>query len=244
VVVPSQYLKDVFSRRGLPASVIANAVDDSRFQFRLRKPLRPMFLCTRSFEPYYRVDLVVRAFTEVRREFAGARLLLVGGGSLEAAIRRLVEELGIRDSVEFIGTVQNDVIHQQYERADIFINASVVDNMPVSILEAFASGCVVVSSAPGGIAYLVKDGHTGLLSPTEDFQQLAQNAMRLLRNPEMASRMAEAALGESVSYRWSAIRNQWITLYEALAAGQSIQGTANLIKENPWQESPNVFTQQ
>jgi len=58
--------------------------------------------------------------------------------------------------------VDRDEIGKYYDRADIFINASRLDNMPVSILEAFASGTPVVSTAPEGMRYLVEHGRTGL----------------------------------------------------------------------------------
>ena len=73
------------------------------------------------------------------------------------------------------------------------LNVSWLDNMPISILEAFACGTPVVSTAPESMRYLVENGRTGLLSGTRDAHVLAGNAIRLLQNPELAARLAQQA---------------------------------------------------
>jgi glycosyltransferase involved in cell wall biosynthesis len=215
LVVPSGYLVDVFREFGLEAFVVPNIVDLDQFRYHERRPVRPLLVCTRGFEPYYRVDLVVRAFGLIKREYPGAHLWLVGKGSLEPEIRRLVRSLQLED-IEFVGPVTRDKIGSFYDRADFFINASNLDNMPVSILEAFASGTPVVSTAPDGIRYLVEHGRTGLLCEPEDWRALATNVVRLLQEPDLASRLARSAYEESRRYRWDVVRTQWLNVYRSL----------------------------
>jgi len=215
LVVPSGYLVEVFREFGLAAQVVANIVDLTQFTFRQRKPLRPHLVCTRGFHPYYRVDLVVRAFAEVQREFPVARLDLVGQGPLERQIRSLVSELSLCN-VNFSGVASRQEIGSVYDAADIFINASSLDNMPVSILEAFASGTPVVSTAPEGMRFLVEHERTGLLSEPGDASALAQNVIRLLRDPAEASQIALNAYEQSRLYHWTAVRDQWLEIYRSL----------------------------
>jgi len=92
-----------------------------------------------NFETCYGIDLVVRAFAEVKETFGDARLFLLGKGTQEDSICPLVTELGVRD-VESAGSIKRDKIGGFYAGADILVNASWVDNMPVSILESFARG--------------------------------------------------------------------------------------------------------
>ena len=87
IVVPSGYLVDVFARFGLQARAIANIVDTERFQFRERRPLRPVFLSNRNFEPLYNVACILRAFALIQRHFPEARLMVVGDGSPEPGSR-------------------------------------------------------------------------------------------------------------------------------------------------------------
>jgi glycosyltransferase involved in cell wall biosynthesis len=215
LVVPSWYLVDVFAEFGLKAEVVPNIVDLSQFCFRTRTPLRPHLVCTRGFHPYYRVDLVLQAFAEVQKVFPHARLDLAGGGPLERQIRDLVHQLKL-SGVRFLGVVSRAEIGRIYDEADIFVNASSLDNMPVSILEAFASGTPVVSTAPEGMRYLVEHDRTGLLSPSGDAAPLAENILRLLRDEELSSRLAANAYEESSRYRWTAVRERWLAAYRTL----------------------------
>ncbi|MGD1077521.1 MAG: glycosyltransferase [Candidatus Sulfotelmatobacter sp.] len=218
LVVPSGYLVDVFKEFGLKAEVVPNMVDLSQFGFRARIPLRPYLVCTRGFHPYYRVDLVVQAFAQVQKVFPEARLDLAGGGPLERQIRDLVHQLKL-SGVRFLGVVSRAEIGRIYDEADIFVNASSLDNMPVSVLEAFASGTPVVSTAPEGMRYLVDHERTGLLSPPGAAAPLAENILRLLRNGELSSRLAASAYEESSRYRWTAVRERWLAVYRKLISG-------------------------
>jgi glycosyltransferase involved in cell wall biosynthesis len=223
LVVPSGYLVDVFGEFGLSAQAIPNIVEVLQFSFRARRPLRPHLVCTRGFHPYYCVDVVVRAFSEVQRTFPDARLDLVGGGPLEAEVRDLVRNMKLT-GVDFKGVVAHHEIGRFYDEADIFINASRLDNMPVSVLEAFASGMPVVSTQPEGISYLVDHGRTGLLSPTGDAAALARNVIRILEDSELAERLVENARQELQRYSWPVVREQWLKAYRALASGEMKEG--------------------
>ena len=215
IVVPSGYLLDVFREFGLPAAIVPNIVDLSQFRDRERTPLRPHLVCTRGFSTYYSVDVVVRAFAEVKKEYPEARLDLVGNGPLEGDVRKLVADLHLT-GVNFTGVVSHREIGKFYNQADIFINASWLDNMPVSVIEAFAAGTPVVTTSPEGMPYLVQHECTGLLSPVGDEKALAANVIRLLRDPALAARLRENAHRESQKYTWEAVRGQWLNAYRGL----------------------------
>jgi L-malate glycosyltransferase len=219
IVVPSGYLVDVFREFGLPAVVVPNLVDLSQFRYRERLPLRPRLVCTRGFSPYYSVDVVVRAFAEVKKEYPEAQLDLVGGGPLEADIRKLVVDLNLT-GVNFTGVASRQEIGKYYDQADIFINASWLDNMPVSVIEAFASGTPVVTTSPESMPYLVQHERTGLLSPVGDEKALAGNVIRLLRDPALARSLSQNAHHESQNYTWEAVRGQWLSTYRGLMANR------------------------
>jgi L-malate glycosyltransferase len=216
IIVPSGYLVDVFQEFGLKAAVVPNLVDLSQFRYRERNPLRPHLVCTRGFSPYYCVDVVVRAFAEVKKVFPDAVLDLVGGGPLESEVRKLVADLQL-DGVNFVGAASRQEIGQYYDRADIFINASRLDNMPASVIEAFAAGTPVVTTSPESMPYLVKHECTGLLSAVGDEKALAANVVRLLRGPQLAARLAQNAFRESREYSWEAVREKWLTVYREMA---------------------------
>jgi glycosyltransferase involved in cell wall biosynthesis len=88
--------------------------------------------------------------------------------------------------------------------------------MPVSILEAFASGTPVISTAPEGMRYLVENGRTGLLSEVGDHAALAANVIRVLRDPEVAHHLSTNARDEVRLYQWNTVREQWLRVYREL----------------------------
>lgn len=214
-VVPSRFLREVFARFGIHAEVIPNIVDLDRFAFRQRMPLRPRVLCTRNFEPLYNVGCVLRTFAVVQARYPDATLTLVGSGSQEAALRRLAAELQLRN-VTFAGAVSPATIWGYYAEADIYVQTPDIDNMPTSVLEAFASGCAVVSTGAGGVPAILTDGVHGLLVPCGDYLAAAERVHRLLDNPDLSRQLTIQARESCERYRWSAVRELWLSLYHSM----------------------------
>lgn len=212
IVVPSRYLVSVFRKFGLNARPIFNLVDSHRFKFRERRPLRPVFLSNRSFEWHYGVDNVLKAFSLIQKHYPEARLIVAGDGPDRLALKRLANDLELRNT-EFIGRVGQDRIVDVYDEADVFLNCSSVDNQPLSILEAFNCGLPVITSDPGAIPDMVVHEQTGLLVPKGDYRELAANAVRLLSDPELAERLIKNARAESQKYTWDEVREEWLLCY-------------------------------
>ena len=213
IVVPSEYLRDVFARHGHEARVIPNVVDLSRFVYRERRPLQPRLLSTRNLEPHYRIDVVVQAFARLKPLVPEATLTIAGYGSEELRLRRLVADCKVAD-VRFVGKVDPAAIPRLYDEADIYLNASVVDNQPVSILEAFAAGLPVISTGAGDIPAMVRHEQTGLLVPQFDPEAIAQAVIDTLDQPERAVAFAKRAHDTIGRYTWPAVRDAWAEVYQ------------------------------
>jgi glycosyltransferase involved in cell wall biosynthesis len=212
VVVPSEYLQRRFASLAIATAVIPNVIADAQFVFRVRDPLSPRLLCTRGLYADYGIDLLLRTFAKVQARFPQASLCLVGDGPMRPQLEALVRELKLAN-VEFRGRVRNQEISRCYEQADIFVNASLVDNAPLSILEAWASGSPVVTSAAGGIPDMAEDGATALLARVGDAEQLAQQVLRLLEDPALARRLSENGRRRLDEHRWTSVRELWISAY-------------------------------
>ncbi|MBK9165441.1 MAG: glycosyltransferase family 4 protein [Acidobacteria bacterium] len=215
IVVPSGYLVDVFAKFGLNAHSIFNFVDTDRFSFRRRDPLRPVFLSNRNFEAHYNVQCTLHAFKQIQGQMPEASLLVVGDGPLRAELRDLASRLELRN-VEFRGSVSPDQMPSVYDEADIYLNASSIDNMPNSVIEAFSAGLPVVTTNAGGIPYIVEHERTGLMSAVNDPESLAQNALRLFREPDLAERLISAARDEVKRYTWERVADEWVELYRSM----------------------------
>lgn len=211
IVVPSDYLGEVFARHGYRARVIRNVVDTSRFRFRERQPLRPRLVSTRNLEPIYRVDNTLRAFALLRARHPEATLTIAGGGGEERRLRQLAAPFA--GAVRFVGRVEPASMPRVYDDGDIFVNSSIVDNQPLSVLEAFATGLPVVSTATGEIANMVREGDTGSIIQSGNPAAMAEAITRLLNDPERALSMARRARVEVEKYNWPTAHREWVAAY-------------------------------
>jgi len=221
-IVPSTFLVEVFRGFGIAADVIPNLVDLDRFRYRERNPLRPRLLSTRNFDALYNVATTIRAFRLVQDRFPDASLTLVGAGPQDDALRALAAQLRLRN-VNFAGRVSPELIPQFYATHDLYIQSPNIDNMPTSVIEAFAAGLPVVSTEAGGVPAILEHGRHGLLAPLGDYEQLAAHVVRLLDNPEYARQLARAAFATTRRCTWSTVRALWLDAYRVAIARHSVK---------------------
>ena len=213
IVVPSEFLVTVFSRFGLHAVAVANFIEPGRLPYRVRSQPGPRFLSNRNLEPLYNVACTLKAFHRIQRTFPEASLTVVGDGGQRHVLHRIASSLGVRH-VTFAGRVSPEEMAKHYDAADIYLNSPSIDNMPLSIIEAFAVGLPVVSTDAGGIPFIAKHEENALLVPCNDDEALAAAALRLLREPDLAARLAAAARAEVLDrYTWPQVAEQWLRIY-------------------------------
>ena len=215
-VVPSRFLRDVFAGFGIRAAIVPNVVDVERFRFRQRHALAPRLVSTRNFEPLYNVACTIRAFARVQHRYPEAALTLVGGGSEEGRLRSLAAQLGVRH-LTFAGRMAPADIWRAYADADIYVQTPNIDNMPTSVLEAYASGLPVVATAAGGVPAILADGEQGLLAPLDDDRAVAEAVCRLLEDPGLVSHVTTNARAACEACTWQAVRALWLDAYRELA---------------------------
>jgi glycosyltransferase involved in cell wall biosynthesis len=212
IVVPSSYLAEIFDEAGHFTKVIPNVIRLEDFPFREPQAAQSRLLSTRNLEPHYAVATVIKAFPLIKRRYPNASLTIAGWGSEGRSLQVLARSLADGD-IRFVGQVPPDRIPSLLEQADVFLNASVIDNQPLSILEAFATGVPVVTTSTGAIAELVRDGRTATLVRADDPQSLADAACELLANPARAVTMTRRARKQAEQYSWPSVRGLWARVY-------------------------------
>jgi len=215
IVTPSEYLVDVFAEFGYTAQPIYNVIEADRFRFRVRRPVRPVFLHNRSFEELYNVPCSLKAFGLVQQRYTDARLTLAHDGPLRAQLEQMVAALGLRN-VTFVGTLPPSDLPNLYDAADIYFTSPNIDNMPLSLLECYASGVPVVATKAGGIPYIAADNQTALLVDLNDHEAMARAAFRLLEEDSLAESLALSARAQCNRYTAAAVREAWLKLYREL----------------------------
>jgi glycosyltransferase involved in cell wall biosynthesis len=126
------------------------------------------------------------------------RVLLVGGGFQEEALKRQAAEAGIADRVVFTGRVAHDEVQRYYGLVDVLVYPRHRNRLtdlvtPLKPLEAMAQGRSVVASDVGGHRELIRDGVTGLLFRAGDPASLADTVVRLLGDPALAASLRSNA---------------------------------------------------
>lgn len=131
---------------------------------------------------------LIAAAPTVIREFPSTCFVFAGDGDMRPRFEKQVADLGLRDHFLFLG--RRSDIPDVLASCDIAVLPSRAEGLPNAVLEYMAAGLPVVVSRVGGNSELVQDGVTGLLAPSEDPSAIADALLRLLRDPELARRMA------------------------------------------------------
>ena len=221
IIVPSGFLEAVFSEYDHVTTIVPNIINLSRFSARpsidkTHHTVTPHIVVTRNLEAIYDNATAIRAFHCVQQSIPGAKLTVAGAGPEKDMLNQLVAELGLQDVVRFTGRIDNDAIAALYQSADMMVNASLVDNMPISILEALASGVPVVSTDAGGIPYLVENGKTALLVSKKDPVAMADAMLRILQDSELANTLRDNGIASLERYTWGSVKRRLFDVYRGV----------------------------
>lgn len=216
--------------RAIPHAAIPMGVETSVFQ----PGDRPVALGNATGEktlvfvgklvPKKGVDVLVRALRLLRDEGQRARLIIIGGGPLEADIRAQVEQLGVGDAVSLIGWVKNHKLPSYYASADVVCVPSVQDahgeteGTPVVLQEALSCGAIVVASQSSGIVDVMRDGVNGFAVASGDARALMQGIQRALAlAPDARAAMRVAARAQAAEASWPRVAARYYDVFSESA---------------------------
>jgi glycosyltransferase involved in cell wall biosynthesis len=134
-------------------------------------------------------DYLIHAVPKIKEVFTDIKIVLTGDGEEEENLRMLANELGVQESVIFLGNRKD--IPEVMNSFDVFVLPSLSEGLGVVILEALAVGKPVVASDIEGIPEIVTNGQNGFLVPPKDSNKLADCIITLLQDPNLAKKMGE-----------------------------------------------------
>jgi glycosyltransferase involved in cell wall biosynthesis len=162
------------------------------------------------------IDVLLRALPLIRATSATVRLVLAGTGPQEAELQRQVREMELMQEVHFSGAFDQDDLADILCEADIVVLPSLVEGMPLVLIEAMAYGRPVVATAVGGIPELVHDGITGRLVQPNDPEDLATALSELIDDSDQ--RIAMGAAGRQLfldgPHTEAAFISSYLAVYE------------------------------
>ncbi len=210
-IVLSGYIGQIFSKHGIPYSIIPNILEFKSDYFRNRTTISPKFISIRSLRPLYNITCILKAFQIVKASLPNASLTIVGDGISRNELERYVSANCI-DGVNFVGRVDNSKIPLLLNEADIMVSSPRIDNMPISLLEGFNSGLLVISSNVGGVPFMITDGVNGLLFDNDDHNMLASKMLYSCSHQAEAKAMIAKAYENLANYSWQSIREKYLKL--------------------------------
>lgn len=237
VAVPhGRYLVDVEKLPEKRVHVVENGVDIDRFRPRpadqqLRTELglpatAPLAGIVARLSEEKNHALLLRAAALVREQISDAHFVIVGDGPLRDRLKAQAQQLGIEDSVRFLGnrTDVPDIL----ALLDVFVLSSHIEANPVSILEALATGKPVVATRVGSVSETVRHGEVGYVVEPGDASALAGHIIELLRDPRLARRLGAEGRRQVVErYSMTRMIDRYQGLLEQIFAAKAGQREAN-----------------
>ncbi len=198
--------------------VIPNFIDFNRFNKKPREHFKQMIapngekiiIHTSNFRKVKRVEDVVAIFSRIIKEIP-AKLLLIGDGPERSHIEKVCREHNTCDWVTFLG--KQEAIEEILSIGDLFVLPSESESFGLAALEAMACEVPVISSNAGGIPEVNINGVTGFLSDVGDVDSMAQNAITLLKDPEMLKTFRKNALKQAHNFDLKTILLQYEAVY-------------------------------
>ncbi|MDP3727239.1 MAG: glycosyltransferase family 4 protein, partial [bacterium] len=207
VTAISNYLREEAACFGYRRSVtlLPNGVPLEAF-FRVRAPAKPdgppVIITTSRLVPKNGVDILIRAVVEMRKAVPEVRCHILGSGPERARLEELARTLGVAPAIKFFGDVPYGDVPRHLAMADVFVRPARSEGMGNAFIEALAAGLPIVGTPVEGILDIIEDGKTGLFAKVDDPADVAEKTLRLLRDPGLCRRIADAG-GAMVRERFS-----------------------------------------
>ncbi len=209
VVVTSRYCADVVMRLyGAPSgkiSIVPELIDladwEGRFARALRRPTeRPTVLCVARMYPRKRVEDLLGAMSRLRRRLPGVELRIVGSGPEHRRLLRFHAELGLGETVHFLGEISRTRLAEEYVNADCFCLPSIQEGFGIVFLEAMTAGLPIVACRAAAVPEVVPDGVAGLLVEPRSPERLADALEEILTDSARRKEYGEAARRRALEF--------------------------------------------
>ena len=167
---------------------------------RTELPASPVIGVVGRMEGIKGMELVLPAFALLLKEMPHVRLLVVGDGSLTPLMKSQAAQLGVANSVEWVGRQSPEELSTYYDRLSLLWMPSLSEGFGLSALEAMARACPVVASRVGGLPELVEAGECGELCEPGDVPSLAAVTLRILQDEERWKKLSRGALNQAEQF--------------------------------------------
>jgi glycosyltransferase involved in cell wall biosynthesis len=203
------------------AALVPGGVDGTRFhpgaeQHASDAHPSPVLFTARRLTPRTGVDELIRAMPLLARSVPDVRLKIAGSGSMEAGLREMARELGVAQSVEFLGRVSDDELVEWYRRATVVVVPTrELEGFGLTTAEALACGAAVVGTPAGATPELLRPIDPGLVTKDTSAESIAAAVLELLAQPARLTKVRKRASERVLpALSWDSVADRYLDLYE------------------------------
>jgi glycosyltransferase involved in cell wall biosynthesis len=161
------------------------------------------------------MDLVIPAFAKIKAKYLNARLLIVGDGNIKEQMMQQAKDLGVNDSVLWLGRQPQSELEKFYDQIDILLMPSRSEGFGLTAIEGMARGCVVVASNAGGLPEVVTKG-VGLIHQLDSIDDITEKVVSLVEHPEQYVQYSLNALKRAGDFNFQRYAASYQSLYSKL----------------------------
>ena len=208
-------------------AVIYNSIDPSKYEPRNVKPPKQLTLgFIGSLIPIKGIEDLITAVPRIRDAFPLVKVKIAGGNrdntDYPLKLQALTKELGVEDSVEFIGHINNPA--DFLSKIDILVVPSHDEPFGYINIEAAAAGVAVVATKVGGIPEIVLDRETGLLVPAKSPSSIADACIELAKNNSLRHELIENSRSRVISnFSHQVCMHKWVDLIDGLSVNHNLK---------------------
>jgi glycosyltransferase involved in cell wall biosynthesis len=217
IIAPSNFLKNWVESIGYQCRVIPNIIHVGNYDSNLRTSANLNIFWMRKFHLLWNPEMAVRAIDIVSKSFPNVKLYMAGKdeGDLDR-IKNLITELNLNHNIEIAGFLNPEQKREYFNKCDIYLHTNLVDNTPVSVIEACASGQAVIASNVGGMPYILEDEVNTLFVEKNDHKMMAEKIIRLFNEPHTIKKLSENGKLLAEQSSWEFVKEKWLSLYKEL----------------------------
>lgn len=186
---PPEKLTVVYEGAEIPPRLTAEQREGARARWGIT-PSAPLLGCVGVLLPDKGQEWLIRALAEVKKEFAGTKLLLAGDGPCRARLEALARNLSLKDDVIFAGFVKG--VETVYAALDVFLLPSMFEALNNSLLAAMAYEIPSIAFHRGALGEIIEHGKSGLLVSGPNVEEISQATTQLLRQGDFAQQVGQA----------------------------------------------------
>ncbi|MBQ1298644.1 glycosyltransferase [Candidatus Saccharibacteria bacterium] len=226
VTMPTeQAIRNLLKERELkvPIAAVSNGVDLSNFKpgktpaeiykkYGVPKD-KPIVLYVGRVDPEKKVGTVVSAFKEVLEKIPEARMVIVGDGVDRLRLEKEAKELGISDSVIFLGRVLPPDLYELYKAGSVFATASEIETQGIVLIEAAATGLPLVAVNKGAVSEVCRTGENGFLCEPGNTAEISDALIKILTDEKLREKFSENSIKIAKEHDFETTLDKFINIY-------------------------------